>query len=335
MSRLMQAASGLLGVLFPTPRGSRQNGGGWRPSEPPPREPRSDAAPLCRRRRPRRVRGGAAERRCGQGAGPPAAPRVASRGVSFEGQEGFWKAGFCVAFHAQNPEPWKTQNRSILHGWLLSTRLALASEPRPEQTLSFAKPAEQPWPGRADETRRPGAPAGQLVPCEFLTISQCPGFPDAPCSASGRLRCAKHGPRRSWQRNDSNSRSAKSLSAQPRAWTLILLFLSGLWSMMEYARGCHCTDVSPHAGRLRFVGRPFPDSTRFPENGGGPPRRFRRPRSLRPESRGETPLHRAARKGHAACVELLLKAGAKKARAPPAAPRVASRVCFFFFGGGA
>ena len=35
------------------------------------------------------------------------------------------------------------------------------------------------------------------------------------------------------------------------------------------------------------------------------------------QSRGETPLHRAAREGLADCVELLLKAGAKKARPPP------------------
>ena len=36
--------------------------------------------------------------------------------------------------------------------------------------------------------------------------------------------------------------------------------------------------------------------------------------SLRPESRGGTPLHKAAGKGHAACVEVLLKVGADKAR---------------------
>ena len=41
----------------------------------------------------------------------------------------------------------------------------------------------------------------------------------------------------------------------------------------------------------------------------------RRPRSLR-QSRGQTPLHKAAYKGHAECVDLLLKAGAEKARPP-------------------
>ena len=39
----------------------------------------------------------------------------------------------------------------------------------------------------------------------------------------------------------------------------------------------------------------------------------RRPRSLR-QSRGDTPLHLAALKGHAECVDFLLKAGAEKAR---------------------
>ena len=34
------------------------------------------------------------------------------------------------------------------------------------------------------------------------------------------------------------------------------------------------------------------------------------------KSRGDTPLHFAAFKGHAECVDLLLNAGAKKARPP-------------------
>ena len=67
---------------------------------------------------------------------------------------------------------------------------------------------------------------------------------------------------------------------------------------------------------LKFVGRPFPRLHPVPgktEGVGGP-------RSLRPESRGRTPLHYAARYGHAACVDLLLKAGADKARVPRPLP---------------
>ena len=61
---------------------------------------------------------------------------------------------------------------------------------------------------------------------------------------------------------------------------------------------------------LRFFGVENP---RLPAEGAR--RGGRRPRSLR-QSRGQTPLHKAAYKGHAECVDLLLKAGAEKARPP-------------------
>ena len=87
---------------------------------------------------------------------------------------------------------------------------------------------------------------------------------------------------------------------------------SVLERLVEYALGCHCSDVSPHAGRPQVCWSPVPDSTRFPGK-----RRGLEALGASAQSRGWTPLLLAVDRGHAACVEVLLKAGAEKAPGPP------------------